>query len=200
MDWLQFTASVIGSVAWPVAAIALGLIFRAQFRRLLEKMTKFKGPGGIEASFAHEAEAVAAETAKFGTPTAIQGPPAAKPRAPIRQELAVQYKSEERPSAVIVTVWQKIESLIVDLLDLKKIDQLPTDMRYWNVSVAIEDLVRANVIEDKTADVLHSLFKLRNWVAHNDFEPEERATREFFVASERVIKLLEATIEKLLTE
>lgn len=45
MDSLQFTSSVIGSLAWPLVVLALGFMFRDQVKSLLTKLKTLKGPG-----------------------------------------------------------------------------------------------------------------------------------------------------------
>ncbi len=196
MDWMGFVSNLIGHLAWPIAVIWVVLLFRKQIRERLATMKSFKGPGGVEAVFSEEAAQLAGKSVGFGIPTAIQGPaPTGKPS---KQVIPIDKK--DRPSAVVVGVWQKIESMLVDLLDLKGIHTLPSDKRLWNVSASIEALMIAKVIDGKTADALHSLYKLRNWVAHNDFEPDDKATNEFFVAAERVISVLESTTEKFITQ
>lgn len=35
MSWLEFFATIIGSLAWPVAAVIVAVLFRKQLRALL---------------------------------------------------------------------------------------------------------------------------------------------------------------------
>src|SRR5688500_7471478 len=60
MDWFQFLSSLVSSLAWPVAVLVLGMLFKAQVKELLAKMTTFKGPG-IEASFGVQVQEVRAD-------------------------------------------------------------------------------------------------------------------------------------------
>ncbi|MVT30302.1 hypothetical protein GO496_26250 [Acidovorax citrulli] len=47
MDWLTFISKLIDSIAWPVAAVLLGLIFRKKLAELLPLLRKVKaGPSG----------------------------------------------------------------------------------------------------------------------------------------------------------
>lgn len=45
MGWLAFLASVIGSVAWPAAALTLATIFRTQIVALLERVSRVSFAG-----------------------------------------------------------------------------------------------------------------------------------------------------------
>src|SRR4051794_33073976 len=60
MDLLQFISTMTGHLAWPLAAVLLGFMFREQVRKLLDKMKSLKAPG-IEASFAEQAQVIAIE-------------------------------------------------------------------------------------------------------------------------------------------
>lgn len=51
MGWKEFAASVTGSVAWPLAILILGLVFRKQLIDLFKRLQDFKVPG-TEATFA----------------------------------------------------------------------------------------------------------------------------------------------------
>lgn len=51
MNWLQFFASIIGSLAWPSVIIALLLILRKQIAGLAERVKELTLPGGIKATF-----------------------------------------------------------------------------------------------------------------------------------------------------
>jgi hypothetical protein len=46
MDWLQFIASVIGSMTWPMALLVIILTFRDEVERMLKQAKKL-GAGGI---------------------------------------------------------------------------------------------------------------------------------------------------------
>jgi hypothetical protein len=56
MGGWQVVASVIGSLAWPVAVVALALLFRRPLRHLLSgQVRRWKvGPGGLEMEFGED--------------------------------------------------------------------------------------------------------------------------------------------------
>lgn len=61
MGWLEFISAIIGSVAWPIAAVILALVFKGHLVKLLHRMVSF-GVAGATATFDREldrAEAVA---------------------------------------------------------------------------------------------------------------------------------------------
>ena len=51
MDWLQFWSSIVSSLAWPVCAVLISLVFRKKLGELLAKITKLELPGGISTEF-----------------------------------------------------------------------------------------------------------------------------------------------------
>ncbi|MBP6876577.1 MAG: hypothetical protein KBC34_01025 [Phenylobacterium sp.] len=63
MDWLQFWASIVGSVAWPIAAASIAWMFKRQISALLDKVRRLSwGDGAIDLSEKlTEVEAVALE-------------------------------------------------------------------------------------------------------------------------------------------
>lgn len=52
MDWLTFISKLVDSLAWPVAGVLLGLIFRKKLLDLIPLLRKVKA-GPLEAEFEH---------------------------------------------------------------------------------------------------------------------------------------------------
>jgi hypothetical protein len=50
MDWLTFVSKLIDSLAWPLVALVLGLVFRRKLLDLIPAIRKFKA-GPLEAEF-----------------------------------------------------------------------------------------------------------------------------------------------------
>ena len=66
MSVLDFIASLISSIAWPLAALGITFLFRHQIRRLLAvagPLRRLKGPGGLEAFY----DTMAVETKQSAT-------------------------------------------------------------------------------------------------------------------------------------
>lgn len=51
MNGLQFTASLVASLAWPVAVVVIALVFRAQLRQLLSRPLRRVRAGPVEMEF-----------------------------------------------------------------------------------------------------------------------------------------------------
>ena len=68
MDWLQFLASIIGSLAWPLALVVIVLILRRQLVDILRRLKRLKY-GEAEAEFGEKLEEVEEDIAELPTPT-----------------------------------------------------------------------------------------------------------------------------------
>jgi hypothetical protein len=53
MEWLDFIAAMTGSLAWPLAAVAIAMVFRSQIRTLIGRISEI-GYGDAKATFARE--------------------------------------------------------------------------------------------------------------------------------------------------
>src|SRR3546814_1699782 len=60
MGWLEWTSSVIGSTAWPIALVLVALIFRGQITKLLKRIKGAKY-GEAEVLFREELDKIEAE-------------------------------------------------------------------------------------------------------------------------------------------
>ncbi|MVT29174.1 hypothetical protein GO496_14535 [Acidovorax citrulli] len=90
MDWLTFISKLIDSIAWPVAAVLLGLIFRKKLAELLPLLRKVKAAGPLEAEFEIATKQVLASTAEL----------AAKERKPDTPRACYELCSSEWKSKV----------------------------------------------------------------------------------------------------
>jgi hypothetical protein len=63
MDGLTFIAEMIKALAWPLAAVAIALIFRQQLGALLRRMSQGRlGPAEVEFEFEQELRVLAAQS------------------------------------------------------------------------------------------------------------------------------------------
>ena len=74
MNWLQFIAALIDSVAWPTAIVVLVIVLRTQIRSLLATLTSLKYKG-LELDFGRElkkVEAAAKDVIEVGPPRPLE--------------------------------------------------------------------------------------------------------------------------------
>ncbi|MCD2513421.1 hypothetical protein [Comamonas endophytica] len=100
MDWLTFTAEIFKAAAWPLAAVAIALMFRAQLRALLTRMNKGRfGPAEFE--FEQTLQTLVAQSAAAGT---LHSPATAasamRTSVPPREAIAVAWHALEHAAQV----------------------------------------------------------------------------------------------------
>src|SRR5437660_1641891 len=108
MDWKQFSASVISSLAWPIALVAVVLIFRERLENLLKQVKKI-GAGGVNLELSEQVAAVrdAGEVveAEQNVP-----PPDINSLDPTIVQLAKAY-----PDVALVQVFKELEKTILEI-------------------------------------------------------------------------------------
>lgn len=53
MGWFEFISSMTGSLAWPIAAVVIALIFRSQIISLMQRLREL-GFGDAKATFSEQ--------------------------------------------------------------------------------------------------------------------------------------------------
>ncbi len=104
MGWLEWSSSIVGSLAWPVAAVIIACLFRSQIAGLLAKLRKFSF-GDAEIHFAEVLDNVEANFGQSREPDL---------REPLKDD-RFQQLVEISPSAAILDAWQPIEARLQEL-------------------------------------------------------------------------------------
>jgi len=94
MDWLTFTSSVIGSIAWPLVAVLFILIFKKELTALARRIEKMSLPGGGDLMFGQALDAAALKTEKVEATIEAE----VKAKAPALQAQSPSKGSHARPS------------------------------------------------------------------------------------------------------
>lgn len=179
MDWLQFTASVIGSLSWPIAVVIVGFMFREQFRALLRKVKHAKG-AGIELDFSEDVRKLAVE--------------AVEAKADLREfsdeDLTKpgfrRVDQFDRPNALILTAWAWVESTLLDFIAARGVYIPPNDTD--NVNTWISAIAKERVLPAGIVVMARELLDLRNRVAHTpDYEPTRLDAMRYLEAAQAVL-------------
>jgi hypothetical protein len=72
MDWKQFFASMVGSLAWPVVVVALLVLLRKHLASMAERLEELTLPGGAKAKFDRQLDAARTESEKIIVPEAAE--------------------------------------------------------------------------------------------------------------------------------
>lgn len=149
MDWLQFSASIVGSIAWPLAAIIIVALFRKVLVALLSKLTKLKY-GDIEATFGEALEQAEREGAALPEPAQGEQLP------PALDDLA-KYSN----NSAIFIAWLEVEAALLDRA--RSAGLLKTNM---SALQAARELFGRQMLNKQTYQITRDLFNLRNIAVH----------------------------------
>lgn len=174
MDWLEFVASLVQSLAWPTAVVIVVLILRAPLARALSGPVKRwkAGPSGVEIEYWEQTlEAARAELAQ-ATPEVAALPG-------VDDELARLV--EVSPRAAVMEAFARIERELRGLVR----DEAGAD-RVGGMQLA--RLARARErINDETLKAIEGMAVLRNLAAHGPDEIDETRAREFVALADAVL-------------
>lgn len=159
MDWKEFLASLVGSLAWPVALVVVLLVFRGSVRGLLNgSLRKLRvGPGGAELEWQEAAGEAAVE--------AVAAAVSSRPSDGEGDALAALAKTD--PAGAVLKahgeLWMLLRQAAGDTIGGGR--------------PAVRSAASQGLISEKTAKALEGLLVLRNLAAHRPEEvTEERAT------------------------
>ena len=158
-DWLDFFASIIGSLAWPLATVTLVVLLRGEIVQLLGRLRWFRYRD-LELEFGEQVQNIREEAEQ-----------ADLPRAEIPdQDLRLAVTS---PRALVLESWLRIEQALASYARQAGIEvtghESPTRL--------MRELDRRQQLDPHVRAIIADLRGLRNAAAHEpDFAlPPERA-------------------------
>lgn len=180
MDWLQFFASIIGSLAWPAATVLVVLLLRRAILRVLPRLRRLKY-GDVEAEFGEKLEEAEEEIAELPAPTSL-------PKAVEQTEQRLQEVGDFSNNSAVFIAWLTVESAILNLA--RTANALAPNMP---ASRAAENLLKNEMIDHTTYHAIRNLRALRNIAVHPSdgrLITQEEVGR-FKVLAEKVAAVLE---------
>lgn len=173
MNGLEFAASSIDSLAWPVAAVIIAAIFHKQIAGLLAKIRKLNwGDASVELSEQLDrAEDKSRE---------VPGDPAMDLDVHFQQMIAIS------PSAAILNSWSTIERLLYRLGN--DMNLAPQEMR--NPIVIVDKLLHQKLITPAVFEMLKDLRGIRNAAVHQQEVTTTDAMR-FYELVNKAIRALD---------
>lgn len=177
MDTLTFIVEMSKALAWPIAAITLGSVYRTEFRSLLTKLKKGKvGPAEFE--FEQAVAALKQESPKANSDTNTSVPQA-----------TVQLASND-PRVAILGSWLPIQAEVERL-----VSEAPSEWTQGQRgSVSLRVLHR--VLKDKPEyiDMYNNLRQLRNQAVHDtNFSPRPESVLDYIALSKDLLSVLQST-------
>lgn len=171
MDWMTFVSSLVGSIAWPVAAFAIAFLFRSQIRKLLDRLRKLSlGENSVDFAEQLDDAEVIAEQAVVDVPPAEPGPVAED-----EQKLKMLKLS---PSVVVLNEFRAVERKVNKMARTLYADDSSEPFgRKLSFRTSVRLLKQHGQISEATANLLGELFVLRNSAAHTEEISTSEAVR-----------------------
>ncbi len=199
MDGLQFASSVIGSIAWPIVVLTFLVLFRANIRKLIDRLRKASIAGNsIDLSLddgdarMEVLEAIAppnqAEKAADSGMAFDEMPPALTPEGKKRDEELADLESELlEPAEVVERIWRLVEQAVREAARRKGMSAAEINKP---VFVLGKHMKGQELFTSQLMGMLAELRKVRNLAAHGE-EVTHEASRRYFLLAVRFIHLLD---------
>ncbi|MNX77541.1 hypothetical protein D3C86_1090850 [compost metagenome] len=186
LESYRITASLIGSLAWPVALVVCALLFRLELRELLARMRLFRF-AGAEAEFQHRLDEVRA--IRQASPDGASATPMVQPRPPdggcsetkldshlvewqfgMPRESLLAGLSVASPAELVGMVlvhWSQLEQCVGDYFSAFVSPQA----RAASPGQMITGLAEHGLVDVGLANRVRALTELRNAVIHRQVVP-----------------------------
>jgi len=186
MDWKQFLASVIGSIAWPTAVVAIVYVFKNQLRVLIVQIRKI-GAAGVNVELSEKVE----EAVDAGEIVQAEKGLLAPDLVGLDPSLLQLAKSF--PEAAVIQTFKELEALI-----LKFRARMPDDRPARNLYEVLKALEKQQYIPQSAITLFQSLREARNAAAHG--KSEEKLSSGEALDLIRQIKLLQEVLIPVLDQ
>ncbi|MBK7210538.1 MAG: hypothetical protein IPH99_09320 [Xanthomonadales bacterium] len=170
MNGLEFTASIVESLAWPVASIFLVLLLKDEIVKLAPFIKRLKA-GPLEAEFERDVREL--------KESELAPQDAASSRIVDTASKTFLFQlAELHPRSAVLETWVRLEAAArAALLQDKTKGPMAS---YVSAARLAESLVKAGVIDQSEVTLYHELRRLRNDVAHLiGLEPTQEAVRSY---------------------
>jgi len=186
MDCLTFISSLIESVSWPIAAFAIAFLFRAQIRKLIDRIRKLS-VGENSVDFGEKLDEAEAEAV-----TVIPAATTPEPKVAPLPDLRTQQLIALAPAAAVLDSWRVIERKTLKMAEPYYSGSSPNrdGKRMLTFRGAVKALFESGVISSSTYTLLLDLQQLRNAAAHDEDVSTADAFRFTALATE-VLRFLD---------
>ena len=182
MDWKQFFAEIVSSVAWPCGAAVFLIVFRAELRKIIQRLAHVKYKD-LELDF----DKVRQQAEELHRDVSEEGPAV---RSPIFSSLEDQILDavERAPSAAILLAWSGLETAMASAVGRLAISS--ESPSYRSPMHNIEVLTKYGGLSQSLGKLLQEMRMLRNKVAH---EQESMIS----IAQDQALNYARAAIEMI---
>ena len=184
MEWLSWTETLVGHLAWPLTTLMLGFGFRRTLVELASRMKSAKY-GDVEFGFSQEVRALQAQA------EVAEIPPLATPEnerhslALTAKELRVviDHLAPLYPTAAVFEAWRAVEA------ELKAACER-VDLPQESARKATDALRNADYLSSDAARFIHRLRSTRNSIVHADCQLSTEGAYEVAQLAERALGVL----------
>jgi hypothetical protein len=153
---LQFIASLVSSLTWPVAVVTIVLLFRTKLAELLSSGIRRLKAGPFEVEWDRTSSEVRVELDQPGVPSID----VSTDRGPFARDLAELTRIS--PTAAVVQGYARVEVALRE-----KLSGIEDDAKLRTSAAGLARLAaQQNKITDETARAIEGLAILRNLAAH----------------------------------
>lgn len=184
MDWLEFIASLVNSLAWPGAVVILVLILRKPLSGLIPLLQRLKYKD-LEIEFGKRVEEISEEiVATLPRPTLKYVPSPSESHA-------IQL-AEVSPRAAVVEAWREVERAVIGAAERHDLSTGKEQGRVTSLR-AIRSLEQAELVERDKVRLLNDVRVLRNQAAHApEFALSKDSAVEYVSAAHQLTSFLDS--------
>lgn len=180
MDWLTFIASLVGSLAWPLAMLVVAVLFRQAIQTTLARPLRRFRAGPFEAEWDEKVAQALVDVAE--SPETGEAPP------PDRRLVSDRLRAvtQQSPRAAVMAAYAEIEEALRRRLTIAGFvegEGRPMSARQL-ASVAEE----RGLISRQTADAIRGATVLRNLAAHGpEAEIDQHKALDFLTLADAIL-------------
>jgi hypothetical protein len=159
---LQFVASLVASLSWPVVVMCALIVFRHPISELVGRVRSYKGLGQ-EVSFGEQLAAAESSVEDAINKSEVRGDDAGELQGSDPSPLVVE--AENNPSFVVIRAWEQVQEALAEVFAII----FPEEGK--RRTQPLSDLERKKVASREYFTALRALRDLRNRVAHGHANP-----------------------------
>ncbi len=192
MGALEFIAEMTKSLAWPLAAVIIVLLFHKQLQERIGDLSKFSFPGG-GVEFDKQADEVKSSVANASAAAGAIGTIVA--RAPTATATVIpdaEFEVKDRNVGRIITTWSQIEEIV-----RKRLKNAGVPVGHIGGIQLLTEAKAAGLLTEDQFNSLRGLNAMRNLAAHGQAgDVTEQRVTEFVVLANAIETVLSMTAPK----
>jgi hypothetical protein len=196
VDLLTFISKLIDALAWPLVVFILGLVFRKQVSDILPWVRKLKA-GPVEAVDIEARKLLDDSKEAAANSPSISGDSKSKEQGPdVELALAKIYSAKQDPVKMILEGWSNVDGA---LFRFGKDAGILIDPMGSTNNVYMR-VMSTDLLLPSTKKLVLEIHEMRNRVAHANIKPSINAAKDYLLAVEQVVRLIEKereTVERV---